>query len=118
MTVSTILVAIFLAIGIFFTAVGVIGILKLPDFFARLQASTCITTLGAAGACAAGLTYAISKNLEPVVIVKLVLILLLVMITSAVSGHSLLKGDYMRGHRPHNGGFVRDDYEEDGHDKR
>ena len=118
MTISIILTSVFLAVGIFFTAVGVIGILRLPDFYARLQSSTCITTLGALGACAAGITYAVTKGLEPVVIVKLVIILLLIMITSAVSGHSLLKGDYMRGHKPHPNGFVKDDYEEDGHDKR
>ena len=39
------------------------------------------------------------------------------MIGSAISGHALEKGTYKRGHRPHNGGFVKDDYEEDGFDE-
>ena len=117
MTISTILIIIFIAIGIFYTLVGVIGILKLPEFFSRLQASTCITTLGAIGACAAGLVYAISNHLAPVVIVKVIIIMLLIMITSAISGHSLMRGDYRRGHRPGPDGFAKDDYKEDGHDK-
>lgn len=108
------LVAVCLAAGIFFSAVGVVGILKFPDFFARAQASTCITTMGAIGAVLAGILYCAFHGLPAIWYVKLVIILLLVMVSSAVAGHALSKGTYKRGHRPHGGGFCKDDYEEDG----
>lgn len=106
-----------LAAGIFFAAVGVIGILKFPDFFARTQASTCITTLGAIGAVTAGILYCAYNGLPMIWYVKLILIAAMILIGSAISGHALEKGTYKRGHRPHNGGFVKDDYEEDGFDE-
>ncbi len=116
MPVWLILTAVCLGAGLFFAMVGVVGILRFPDFFARAQASTCITTLGTIGAVAAGILYAAWAGLAPVVFVKLVLIAMMILISGAVSGHALDKGTYKRGHRPHNGGFVKDDYKEDGFD--
>jgi multicomponent Na+:H+ antiporter subunit G len=117
MPVLTVLMAVCLLGGVFFAAVGVIGVLKMPEFFSRTQASTCITTLGTIGAVAAGIVYAAAAGLDAVVFVKLILIGLMVLISSAVSSHALDKGTYKRGHRPHNGGFVKDDYKEDGFDE-
>lgn len=115
-TVFTALMAVCLLGGVFFAAVGAIGILKMPGFFARAQASTCITTLGTLGAVAAGILFAVCQGLEAIVIVKLLLIGVMVMVSSAVSAHALTKGTYKRGHRPHGEGFVKDDYKEDGFD--
>jgi len=112
-----ILVGAMLAVGIFFAGIGVLGILRFPGFYARAQASTCITTLGTMGAVAAGIIYCISSGLEPIWYVKLILICGMIMISGAISGHSLVKGTYKRGHRPHGEGFLRDDYEEDGFDE-
>jgi monovalent cation/proton antiporter MnhG/PhaG subunit len=115
--ICTILCGVSLLVGIFFAAVGVIGILRFPDYFARAQAATCISTMGALGAVASGVFYALGNGLGAVWYVKLLLIALMIMISSAVSGHSLSKGTYKRGHRPHFGGFVKDDYKEDGFDE-
>lgn len=115
--ILTILCAALLLVGVFFAATGVIGILRFPDFFARAQASTCITTMGTVGAIAAGIVYAAASGLSAVWYVKLILICLMIMVSSAVSGHSLSKGTYKRGHRPHHGGFAKDDYKEDGFDE-
>lgn len=114
--VLTILMAVCLAVGIFFASVGVIGVLKMPGFFTRIQAATCITTMGTLGAISAGILYAIANGLPAVWFVKLLLVGIMLFISSAVSGHSLTKGTYKRGHRPHGGGFVKDDYKEDGND--
>ena len=108
------LVAVCLAVGLFFAMVGVIGILRLPDFFARTQASTCITTMGVFGGLLAGILYCAYWGMPAVWYVKLILIGMLVLVSSAVSGHSLSKGSYRRGHRPHGEGFVKDDYQRDG----
>lgn len=112
------LIAVCLVVGIFFSLVGVIGILRFPDFFARSQAATCITTMGTIGAVLAGIIYCIATGLSAIWYVKLVMILGLILVSSAVAGHSLSKGAYKRGHRP-NGetAFEKDDYEEDGYDE-
>ena len=39
-----------IAIGAIFALAGTIGILKMPDTFSRMQASTCVPTLGMLGA--------------------------------------------------------------------
>jgi len=113
----TILCAAALLCGILFAATGVIGILRFPDYFARAQASTCISTLGVLGAVLAGIFYAAANGLPMVWYVKLIMVALMIMISAAVSGHSLSKGTYKRGHRPHFGGFAKDDYKEDGFDE-
>ncbi len=112
----TIAAGIALAVGVFFAFVGVAGILHLPDFFARAQAATCITTLGTIGAMIAALIYAAATGASTIVIVKLLVIGLMIVVTSAVSGHALDKGNYRRGHRA-TGGFVEDDYGKDGFDE-
>ena len=114
-SVATGLIIVCLAVGVFFAAIGVAGILRFPDYFARAQASTCITTMGAIGAIVGGIIYCAYNGMPAVWYVKLILICLMMLVSSAVSGHSLSKGTYKRGHRPHHGGFVKNDYEEDGY---
>lgn len=113
-SVMTVLVAVCLVIGIFFALAGVVGVLKYKDFFSRTQAATCITTMGVVGAILAGIFYSISKGFAPIWYVKLIITALLIFLSGAVSGHSLAKGNYKRGHRPEHGGFALNDYEEDG----
>ena len=115
--VLTLLCAASLAVGVFFAFTGVVGVLRFPDYFARAQAATCISTLGVLGAVFAGIFYAIGNGLSAVWYVKLVMVAMMIMISAAVSGHSLSKGTYKRGHRPHHGGFAKDDYKEDGFDE-
>ena len=44
-----IITSVFLLIGAFFTLVGSIGLIRLPDFFMRLHAPTKASTLGVGG---------------------------------------------------------------------
>jgi multicomponent Na+:H+ antiporter subunit G len=113
----TIFMAAALAAGVFFAFVGVVGLLRLPDFFARAQAATCIPTLGAIGASVTAVIYAAYTGMDSVVIVKLLVIGLMIVATSSISGHALDKGNYRRGHRAA-GGFVEDDYGKDGFDEQ
>ena len=53
-----ILVSIFLIIGTFFTVVGGIGMVKLPDLFMRLHAPTKSSTLGLGSFLMAAMIYA------------------------------------------------------------
>jgi multicomponent Na+:H+ antiporter subunit G len=48
-----------IAIGAIFALAGTIGILKMPDTFSRMQASTCVPTLGMLGAMLGALLIAI-----------------------------------------------------------
>lgn len=107
-----IVIDILLAVGVFFTFIGVLGVNRMPDVYGRLQASTCIATLGTLSIVLAGAIYAISTQAEPVTYIKLFLILLLVMGTNPISNHALCKGAYRMGVQPKEE-LVIDDYKED-----
>ena len=107
-----IVIDILLAVGVFFTFVGVLGVHRMPDVFGRLQASTCIATLGTICVIAAGIVYAATREMQAGTYVKLALILLLVLGTNPISNHALLKGACRRGVKPERE-LVVDDYKED-----
>ena len=44
-----IVIDVLIAIGAIFALAGTIGLLKMPDTFCRMQASTCVSTLGMMG---------------------------------------------------------------------
>ena len=83
--------------GIFFLFVGSIGLLRLPDFYTRLHATSKTDTLGIGLIffgllCYAGLT---------LVAIKLVLIIIFVFFTSPVSSHALAKAAFKGGLKPY-----------------
>ncbi|MGI6071733.1 MAG: monovalent cation/H(+) antiporter subunit G [Lachnospiraceae bacterium] len=84
-------------LGILFAIAGVLGLIRMPDAFCRMQASTIISTLvvilviiGAIIYCAVYL-----KNTE--MIIKLAVLGLFYIITSPISGHAIAKGAYRHG---------------------
>lgn len=103
---------ILLGIGVFFTAVGVIGVVRMPDVYARLQASTCVATMGTISIVLAGVLYAISSGHGPATYIKLILLLVLVLGTNPISNHALCKAAYKMGIKPERE-LVIDDYKED-----
>ncbi len=56
--IMEVVVAFFLLVGTFFTLVGGIGMVKLPDLFMRLHAPTKSSTLGLGSFLIAGMVYA------------------------------------------------------------
>ena len=46
-------------ISLFFAFAGVVGILRMPDAFCRMQSSTNITTMGMVGVIVAGILYSL-----------------------------------------------------------
>ncbi|MFB6125647.1 MAG: monovalent cation/H(+) antiporter subunit G [Halanaeroarchaeum sp.] len=56
-TASDVVVAALLVVGSFFLTVGTIGLLRLPDVYNRMHATTKATTLGAASIFLAGTVY-------------------------------------------------------------
>lgn len=110
--VVTVILYILLAIGLFFSFVGVLGVLRMPDVYGRLQASTCIPTLGNICLIIAGILYAATHSLGGATIVKLVIIMLMILCTNPISNHALLKGAYRGGVKPARE-LIIDDYKED-----
>ena len=112
MSVVDIITCVLLAVGVFFSFVGVLGILRMHDVYGRLQASTCIPTLGNICLMIAGVIYAATHSLGGSTIVKLVILLLMILCTNPISNHSLLKGAYNGGIKPVRE-MVMDDYQKD-----
>ena len=92
-----------IAVGAFFALVGVLGILRMPDTFCRMQASTCVSTLGVLGATLGGLIHAIFIMGSASAAVKIAVIGLLILVTNPVGSHAIAtiaKGAYKAGIRP------------------
>lgn len=95
-----ILIDLLFACGAFFAFVGVTGILRMPDTFCRMQASTCVSTLGVIGVALGGVLYAIFGMGSASAAVKIAVICLLILVTNPVGSHSIAKGAYKAGIRP------------------
>jgi len=83
------LIALFLLIGSFFTLVGSIGLVKLPDFFMRLHGPTKATTLGVGAMLVASMLYYFTYH-DAVRLNELLIIIFLFM-TAPVSAHLMSK---------------------------
>ncbi|MBQ8506910.1 MAG: monovalent cation/H(+) antiporter subunit G [Clostridia bacterium] len=95
------IVADILIIGsIIFAFAGVMGILRMPDTFCRMQSSTNISTFGVLGVILGGIIYCafILKNGE--MAIKLAVLGAFYLITTPISGHAIAKGAYWHGIRP------------------
>ena len=82
--------------GSLFVLIGAIGIIRLPDVFARMHGAGIIDTLGA-GLILAGLMVQAGLTL---VTVKLLLILLFLMLTSPTTTHALARAALNGGVKP------------------
>lgn len=88
---------ILLVTGAAFCVIGGVGVLRLPEFYARTHAASIGDTLGA-GLILVGLMLQAGFTL---VLVKLVMVLVLLMLTSPTASHALVKSAYAHGVRVH-----------------
>jgi multicomponent Na+:H+ antiporter subunit G len=95
-----IIMDLFLLIGAYFALAGTIGTLLMPDTFSRMQASTCVSTLGFLGITIGGLLYAIFVMGSASTAIKIAVIGLLVLCTNPIGSHTIAKGAYKAGIRP------------------
>ena len=95
-----ILIDLLIAIGLVFAVAGTKGILKMPDPFCRMQASTCVSTLGMLGVAIGGILYAAVTMHNAGAAIKIGLIALLVLATNPIGSHVIAKGAYSHGYRP------------------
>jgi multicomponent Na+:H+ antiporter subunit G len=89
-----------LASGSFFCVTGAIGLLRLPDFYARLHGAGIIDTLGA-GLILTGLMLQAGFSL---VTVKLLFVLFFILITSPTATHAIAHAAHAHGLEPVLGG--------------
>jgi multicomponent Na+:H+ antiporter subunit G len=87
---------VFLLAGAFFTLVGGIGVLRLPDFYTRLHGAGITDTLGA-GLILTGLMVQADSFLT---VFKLVTVLFFMWITSPTSTHALARSALTNGLEP------------------
>jgi multicomponent Na+:H+ antiporter subunit G len=91
-----VLAAALLLSGLFFVLVGILGVLRLPDFYTRLHATSKCDTLGLALMVAgvALLTGAQWKTL------KIVLIVAIVALVNSTAAHAIGRAAFRAGLRP------------------
>ena len=87
---------IFLFLGAFFSLIGAIGLIRMPDFFTKMHASSLIETL-ATGFILLGLMFESGFSL---ITVKLIFIGLLILFTGPTATHALARGAILRGLDP------------------
>ena len=78
---------ILLILGSFFFLVGSIGLIRLPDFYARVHAASILDSLGAILI----LLGMITQTQDPIVIIKLLFILFFMMLTGPTAVHALAR---------------------------
>ena len=105
MIVLQVLGSVCLILGTLICIVGAYGLLKFPNFFARVHAASIPDTLGA-GLCLLGMIF-FSFTLTPeqgydmklilLIVVKLVFIGVFIFVTSPIAGHALTKAALKNG---------------------
>ena len=95
-----IVIDVLIAIGVIFALAGTIGLIKMPDTFCRMQASTCIPTLGMLCIMLGAILYAIFIMGSASSAVKIAVIALMIFVTNPIGAHSIAKAAYKSGVRP------------------
>ena len=93
----SIVVNILIIVGIVFALLSVIGMLRMPDTFCRMQSSTIISTLVVILVIAGAIVYAAAALKNTEMIIKLAVLLVFYIVTAPLSGHALAKGAYRHG---------------------
>ena len=86
--------------SVFFAFAGVVGMLRMPDSFCRMQSGTNISTFGVLGVILGGILYSAVTLGSAEMAVKLGVLGLFYIITAPISGHAIAKGAYHHGVRP------------------
>ncbi len=97
-------IAMYILIGLslFFSLAGVVGMLRMPDAYCRMQSSTNISTLGILGVVIAGIVYCCFPKEagglgDAGMAVKLAVLGIFYIVTAPISGHAIAKAAYKHG---------------------
>ena len=100
----TILIIFCLAAGVFFFLVGVTGLLRLPDVYCRMHATTKCDTLGA-GLILLGLALYTGFSAAGI---KLMLLIVFIWVTNPTTSHVIARAAYRNHDKVAEGTFVLD----------
>ena len=103
-----IVVDVLIGIGLVFALAGTKGIIKMPDTYSRMQASTCVSTMGVIGVALGALLYVlfVGEGVLPpdfnrtATAIKIAVIALLIITVNPIGSHAIAKGAYRAGIRP------------------
>ena len=87
---------VFLTTGAAFYVIGAYGLIKMPDVFTRMHAASVSDTFGAA-LILIGMMF---QTTDPLVLVRLVIILVLLLYTGPVATHALAQASLTAGLKP------------------
>ena len=90
-----------ISLGLLFSTVGVLGVLRMPDYMNRFHATTVINTFGAGFAMLGVAAYGVVNN-EWLYVKTAILIIAAIMLTGAISSHALARACFRRGMYPEN----------------
>jgi multicomponent Na+:H+ antiporter subunit G len=91
--IHTTLGSLLLVIGLFFTLVGCIGVIRFPDIYNRLQAATKCVTLGTCSILAATMVFAGLGSIA----LKCFICLCFILVTSPTAAHALARASHAFG---------------------
>ncbi len=82
---------ILISVGVIFSTLGALGLVRMPDLYNRLQTSTKATTLGAV-CTIVGVGF-----MNPAWLVKTIIIASFILLTAPISSHNLARGAHRWG---------------------
>lgn len=91
--INNVLVVVFCSIGVIFFLGGTIGLVRCPDLYSRLHPATKCDTMGA---CSIALALSVEAGWN-IAVLKLILVIFLLLLTSAPSGHSIGRSAFLMG---------------------
>ena len=91
--IVTALIVLFAAIGVFFTFVAAVGMLRLPDVYSRSHAATKADTLGAGFSILAVALYFGTVG----EVLRAVILLVFIYYTNPTAAHAITRAAYSRG---------------------
>jgi len=104
--IAEILVVACLLIGTFFNTLGVIGLLRFPDVYTRMHATTKMTTFGSVFTALAVIIYGIAQflgtadNQYVVLSIHTLIAALALAFTNALGSHAIARGAHKAGIKP------------------
>ncbi|MDQ2052143.1 monovalent cation/H(+) antiporter subunit G [Natronolimnohabitans sp. A-GB9] len=93
MTLVTALIVLLVALGVFFTFVAAVGMIRLPDVYSRSHAATKADTLGAGFAILAVAIYFGTVG----EVLRAALLLVFIYYTNPTAAHAITRAAYSRG---------------------
>ena len=111
------LIDILVVAGAVFALAGALGVLKMPDTLCRMQASTCIPTLGVICVALGAILYAAFLKHSAANAIKIAVIALMIVLTNPIGSHVLARGAYTAARRENTEMLLNvDDYGRDFHE--